>query len=71
MANSAPSSYPRYPKSHSKREKKLLETALAAAAADASDAAFTPAVTADWPVQPTTIADALNKLAARLNVLEP
>jgi hypothetical protein len=32
---------------------------------------YTPAVGGDWPVAPTTVADALDKLAARLNVLEP
>lgn len=34
-------------------------------------AAYTPDVLGDWPVHPTTIAEALDFLAARLNVLEP
>lgn len=32
---------------------------------------YTPTTAGDWPVAPTTIKDALDKLAARLNVLEP
>ncbi len=35
------------------------------------DSAFTPTTAGDWPVQPTTIQEALDKLADRLNVLEP
>jgi hypothetical protein len=50
-------------------------TALADAATVAADlateSAFTPATAGDWPVQPTTVHDALNKLAARVKALEP
>lgn len=39
--------------------------------ADGSATAYTPAVALDWDVTPTTIAGALDELAARLRTLEP
>jgi hypothetical protein len=43
-----------------------------AAGAHASTAiAFTPAVGADWSPSPTTVGEALDQIAARLQVLEP
>jgi hypothetical protein len=42
-----------------------------ATGAAGSATAYTPAVGADWDVTPTTIAGALNELAARLRTLEP
>ena len=39
---------------------------------DAGTVTYTPAQTADWPgADPTEVGDALDLLAARLNVLEP
>ncbi len=55
-------------------EAAVAAAVVAAGTADLSaahTAPYTPATAGDWPAQPTTIADALDKLAARLNVLEP
>lgn len=41
------------------------------AGADGSATAYTPTTSADWDVAPTTIAEALDELAARLRILEP
>ena len=38
---------------------------------DLSRITFTPAVGSDWDGPPTTVAEALDELAARLRVLEP
>lgn len=44
---------------------------LIAAVADLPNVTYVPTEPLDWPVQPTSIQTALDKLAARLNVLEP
>jgi len=41
------------------------------ASSDASTTTYTPGQPTDWDVQPTTIAEALDELAARVRVLEP
>lgn len=35
------------------------------------NSAFTPTTSGDWPIQPITIQEALDKLAARVKALEP
>lgn len=46
-------------------------TAAKLAAGVVPAAPFTPTTAGDWPVVPTTVQQALDYLAARLNVLEP